>query len=87
MSEQKPSVGRIVHYHPGDQEDRKGQPYPAVITHVWSDTCVNLETMNDGSFPLRIGSTGMDVEKNPTSVCLANEGQTEGRRWEWPPRV
>lgn len=76
--EQKPSVGRIVHYRPMvATADNKGQPYPAVITHVFSDTCVNLSVLNDGSHPL---SQNM---LQPTSVMLG----TEPRSWSWPPMV
>ena len=75
---QKPSVGRIVHYMPKHVEDNKGQPYPAVITHVWSETCVNLSVANDGSFPL------CDPPR-PTSVCFDADGAPG--TWCWPPRV
>jgi hypothetical protein len=39
----KPSVGRIVHV----VED--GQPLPAIITKVHSDTCVNLRVFYDSN--------------------------------------
>lgn len=75
---QKPSVGRVVHYHLPDS--KKTQPYAAVITHVWSDTCVNLCIMQDGSYP---AST-----KYPTSVNLLRNGDAvSGPCWSWPPRV
>jgi len=79
MSEQKPSIGRIVHFHAGND---KGSAYPAVITHVWSDSCVNLNVFDDGSYPLP------DEQKKPTSVMLAT-GDTAGLKhvWSWPPRV
>lgn len=81
--EQKPSVGRIVHYTPQEPASNgtKGQPYPAIITHVWSDTCVNLDVLNDGSFPL-------SCDRYPTSVNLATDpGNPSPRTWSWPPRV
>lgn len=69
----KPTVGRIVHFH--DQSNGKGQPYPAIVTHVWSDDCVNLYVIGDGSFPTSLGLQ--------TSVLLGNgPGQ-----WSWPERV
>lgn len=81
MAEQKPSVGRIVHYTPLNPKGNKGQPYPAVITHVWSDTCVNLCVLNDGSFTL-------SLEECPTSVTLALDPQNPvPRSWCWPPRA
>lgn len=59
----QPTVGRVVLYHPSHVPDKK-QPYPALITHVWSEQCVNLEVSNDGSFPLP------DFDRLPTSVTL-----------------
>lgn len=78
-----PSVGRIVHYTPPDQGTAgKSQAYPAVITHVWSDTCVNLQVFNDGSYPLPAEGC------NPTSVSLAGDPNSPtGRTWCWPPRT
>lgn len=78
--DQRPSVGRIVHYTPPQQDgvhSGKGQAYPATITHVWGDACVNLSVHNDGSFPLKA------EELTPTSVSFG-EGP---RTWSWPPRV
>lgn len=48
----KPTVGRIVHYR---GLNSKSQPYPAIITHVHSDECVNLYVFDDGTFPLQDG--------------------------------
>lgn len=76
---QKPTVGRIVHYRSDRPQDPKGQPYPAVITHVWSDECVNLHVLGDGSFPL-VRQT--PPHAMPTSVTL---GDGPGQ-WSWPPR-
>lgn len=76
---QKPSVGRIVDFHPLESDisaSSKGQPFPAVITHVWGNECVNLHVFSDGSFDAL--ST-----KLPTSVMHGNNpGQ-----WSWPARV
>lgn len=41
----KPTVGRVVWYRKGTHEDLAtigDQPAAAIITGVWSDTCVNL---------------------------------------------
>lgn len=36
----KPTIGRVVWYHPVDADPEI--THPAIVTHVWSDTCVNL---------------------------------------------
>jgi hypothetical protein len=76
----KPSVGRIVHYWPTNLEagDRpKEQPYPAMITHVFGDQCVNLDIGNDGSFPLREPCL-------KTSVSLGDPSSITPGTWSWP---
>lgn len=74
MSQQKPSVGRIVHFTraPGSE------PVPAIIVKVWSDTCVNLREFPDD-----------DSGYCPrwTSVVQRDASNEEhGNYWEWPPR-
>jgi hypothetical protein len=67
---QKPSVGRIVHYTP-HPERGKGQPYPAIITHVWGDSpdaCVNLHVFGDGT-------TGALSNPMVTSVTRDDSGK------------
>lgn len=79
--DQKPTIGRIVHYTPTPAPGvpaNKGQPYAAVITHVWGDTVVNLEVIQDGSYPLPENSI-----RHPTSVPM---GSGNGC-WCWPPRI
>lgn len=45
---QKPSVGRIVHVTVDGRYNNGSDVAPAVITRVWSDTCVNLRVLYDG---------------------------------------
>lgn len=40
--EQKPSVGRVVHYKQGETT------LAAIITKVWNDTCVNIAFFTEG---------------------------------------
>jgi hypothetical protein len=77
MNPIKPTVGRVVLYTPSPNAlaEKKGQPYPAIITHVWSDECVNLFVCPDGSF----GPHDMVH----TSV-LYSEGEAPGT-WRWMP--
>lgn len=80
MSEQKPSVGRIVQYFPPGVPFKAGG-YPAVITHVWGDLCVNLNVFNDGSHRLA------PELLMPTSVMQINPEKIDDIGWQWPPRV
>jgi hypothetical protein len=74
--QQKPSVGRIVHYRGPGTANGQFQPttYPAVVTRVHTDTCVNLFVMTD------VG------HMNLTSITLG-ESPEEVSRWTWPPRT
>lgn len=70
---QKPSLGRVVIVAiPG------GREAPAMITHVWNDTLVNVRVIDEGAMPLR------------TSVTLHETAEAAGRSpsacW-WPARV
>lgn len=74
---QQPTIGRVVLYHPTPNPKSGLEPYPAIITHVWSETCVNLAVQQDGSAPIADTLT-------PTSVMhesQAGEGMTS---WSWP---
>jgi len=79
----KPTVGRMVHYvHNGTVEAPSvayGEKLAAIVTHVWSDYCVNLTVFDSRGLPF-----------NVTSVDVVQDGDsTAGRtRWcEWPARV
>ena len=76
---QRPSVGRIVLYrHPTVTAVEPEKVVPAVVTRVWSDTCVNLRILDD-------------APGNPewqTSVVQGPlDGEGHGRCWNWPPRI
>ena len=54
-----PTVGRVVLFYPPANVTRaggkplrasKGQPFPALITHVWGASCVNVAPLPDGTF-------------------------------------
>ena len=72
-----PTVGRIVHYYPDDSAVKKRMPFAAIVTRVWTDSCVNLEVFNDGGQPDRGGFAG-SVERSDNP---------EDRHWMWPPRA
>lgn len=69
MSVIKPTVGRIVWYWPGATDpgiDNGDQPLAAIVTHVWSDSCINLSAFGQDGTP-----------HGRKSVTLIQEG--EGR--------
>lgn len=70
----KPTVGRIVHYMYG------GEMFPAMITHVWTDTCVNLVIFNNG-----LTDNGLEVTFKRPSVTFAENHVNH--TWHWPERV
>ncbi len=76
MSEQKPAVGRIVHYqaHGSPDGTHKSVPRPAIISEVRDDGTVALAVFNP---------TGMFF-----NVCAIDESDVpRGGTWHWPPRV
>jgi len=59
---QQPAIGRIVLYRPTphDREGRGGSAfYPAVVTRVWSDSCVNLQVLADDGAPFCVTSVNL----------------------------
>jgi len=77
---QKPSLGRIVQYSQpaGEARHNDERTHPAIITHVWSDTCVNLTVFFDNAAP-----------EPRTSVCLRTDDADHNPNayWEWPAKV
>ena len=70
---QKPSIGRIVIFNKKTVEGAMTQ-HAAIITHVWSDTCVNLKAFGK--------------DHNDTDVVSTSSIQGDGEnQWNWPERV
>lgn len=44
----RPKIGDIVHYVCG-HSGTPGTHYAAIVTHIWTDTCVNLVVFPKGS--------------------------------------
>lgn len=71
MKEQKPTIGRIVIFtvpspeHPTANNDAK--EVPAIITRVWSDTCVNLTVFADNREPVNFSSSQYSDKALPTT--------------------
>jgi hypothetical protein len=68
----KPSVGRIVHFVPSDEN---APHQAALIVHVHSDSMVNLVAWNSGGTP------------NACSSVKFDEVGTAQYSWHWPERV
>lgn len=64
----QPTVGRVVwFYPPKDQRCESSQPMAAIVTFVFSDTCVNLAIFAD--------SGGGFLIDPPGSVPLLQDGE------------
>lgn len=73
--EQKPSLGRVVLVKTAEQINGQNE-HAAIITQVWSDTCINVMVL-----------PGFGAPFAKTSVTPEQPGQTLGVSWRWPPRV
>ena len=71
---QKPTIGRIVHFVWMRDETTDSGDQAAIITHVWSDTCINLCVFSPN------GET-----KGETSVVYSDTRSS--RSWHWPEKV
>lgn len=87
----KPAIGRTVIYRMGKADqyiahgNRLGNgaiEHPAVITRVWSDTCVNVTVFFDNSTP-DVRSSQMLLPELPDGVVDVSENSG----WRWPDRV
>lgn len=76
----KPSIGRVVWYHPSQDQlikgEPTGQPCAAIVTYVWGDRMVNLTVMTPNGAAYGV-----------TSVDLVQDGDAtpNGRYCEWMP--
>lgn len=83
--EQKPSIGRVVHYtFPTEYgpERSRGQIRPATIVRVWDENtgCSQLQVLVDNT------NDGFETGLHwATSVLFDADGKPG--TWRWPPRV
>lgn len=84
MSEQKPTIGRSVHYVL-NEGPHAGEHRPAVIVRTWSGNLVNLQVFPDSD---EDGTSNdcLPVPMWKTSVDLDETGERQ-RSWHWPERV
>ncbi len=77
----KPSIGRIVIAFVDPLRNNGSDVCPAVITRVWSDTMVNVRTLNDSE----------NLEWKTSITLFENEGQARAsgnnHSCFWPARV
>lgn len=63
-----PTVGRVLHFYPGTRftgvPALDNQPLPAMICHVWSDTCVNIAGFDANGSPFALTSVLLVQEDN-----------------------
>ena len=78
MTHITPTVGRVVHYIPGENDDHmaKGggdQPLAAIVTHVWNDRMVNLVIFDANGVPYPKTSVTLvqpeDIEQPEAGFC------------------
>ena len=75
VSEQKPTIGRMVHYqaHGSPDGTHPSVPRAAIVTAVHDDEMVDLCVLNP---------TGLYFNQR----CVRSE-EAKGGTWRWPPRV
>jgi hypothetical protein len=86
MPEQKPTVGRIVHYVLAQQDDTRnpGEHRPAMIVRTWGGDCVQLQVFMDGANDHeRFSACGLMWV---SSVAHDEVENRAGRTWHWPER-
>ncbi len=71
----KPTIGRIVRFHHGEQEDG-----PAIITHVWHEGSDGRPAM------VNLVVFGTDYDNPAVTKTSVLEGMNPGN-WSWPELV
>ena len=99
----KPAIGRIVHVVVDPKTNNGSDVAPAMITRVWSDTCVNLRVIRDNypgaeewltSWSLHESREEIEAKRAAiqASIDAAATPGTEPAKAQmfgafWPPRV
>lgn len=87
MSEQIPSIGRVVHYVLNEGRNA-GDHRPATIVRVWGDqpdSLVNLQVLTDSNAEANSNDCLPQVLWK-TSVSFDSTGE-KPQTWHWPERV
>lgn len=65
----KPTVGRVILFHPGPGftgcRASDGEPLPALVARVWSDTCINIGGFDANGVPFSATSVLLIQDDNP----------------------
>lgn len=69
----RPTVGRIVHYYPVDENVRMRNPRAAIITDTYAETTVDLTV-----FDHAVASFGVE--------WIRYSETPKAGHWSWPPR-
>lgn len=72
----KPTIGRVLWFHPAGSS-AQDQPLASIVSHVWTDTCVNLAVFSE--------SGNCSSETSVTLFQGDGEAPTGTRYCEWMP--
>lgn len=73
---EKAKLGQSVIY-----VDPVGNDHPALVTAVWSETCVNLVFVSGD--PAREDTYGRQIERETSVTHASVQGQAHGRYWRY----
>lgn len=72
----KPTVGRVVWYHPAIGAPDSDKTLAAIVCHVWSDTCVNLAVFD---------ANGNSYSQTSVFLYQGEGGSPSSQFAEWMP--
>ena len=70
----KPTIGRVVLVR---LTPTQADPFPALVTKVWGDQCINVAGFNDGGTPFSVSSCRLIQDDEPAPAI--------GSYAEWMP--
>jgi hypothetical protein len=83
---QKPSLGRVVLAKVDPSTNNGSNTAPAIITHVWSDTSINVRVMLD-AFTMPEWRTSVLLVETEEEALAHEAANPYSRACYWPPRV
>lgn len=73
----KPQLRQVVVY-----TDPKGADHDALVTAVWSDTCINLVYVSDDES--KRDDYGRQIQRQTSVTHASGPGQAHGNYWRFP---